>query len=543
MAFVKYHLPCPKCGGSDPVSVNENGSAKCFSCNTFFKDYESSMKGENVKEFKTYKTNSMNDVEGDFLDLTDRNISVNTAKKYGVKALKNSAGDIVRHYYPYYNINEISGYKVREPGKIFSWKGDSQSSGLFGQQAFQDGGKYITITEGECDAMATFELMGSKWPAVSLKNGASGAVKDIKKNIEYLESFDTVVIAFDNDVPGKEAAKKAAKLLTPGKAKIINLPADFKDPNEMLRKGQHEAFMTAWWSSKVYTPSGVINVSDNIDRLSNREKKESVPYPWDGLNEKLYGLRQGEIVTLTGGTGLGKSSITREIEHWLLDKTEDGVGIIALEESWERTVDGIISIEGNKRYYIDQVREEDSAEYLNISRDYSTRNKDKLWIYSHFGASDVEEIMSRIRYMIVGCDCKWIIVDHLHMLVSASDESNERMLIDRIMTQLRKIAEQTGAGLILVSHLKRLDGNRGHENGVEVSLSHLRGSGGIAHISDWVIALERNQQSDDPMEAQTTQLRILKSRYTGDVGPASALYYDKDTGRLSEIYKEEEEEL
>ena len=39
----------------------------------------------------------------------------------------------------------------------------------------------------------------------------------------------------------------------------------------------------------------------------NREKQESVPYPWGGLNDKLYGLRMGELVTLTGGTGLGLS--------------------------------------------------------------------------------------------------------------------------------------------------------------------------------------------------------------------------------------------
>jgi len=38
--FVKHKLPCPKCGGSDPVSMNENGSAKCFSCGEFFTDYK-----------------------------------------------------------------------------------------------------------------------------------------------------------------------------------------------------------------------------------------------------------------------------------------------------------------------------------------------------------------------------------------------------------------------------------------------------------------------------------------------------------------------
>jgi twinkle protein len=120
------------------------------------------------------------------------------------------------------------------------------------------------------------------------------------------------------------------------------------------------------------------------------------------------------------------------------------------------------------------------------------------------------------------------------MLVSAVHEGDERRAIDSIMTRLRSLVEETGAGLILVSHLRRVDGNKGHENGIEVSLSHLRGSNSIGQLSDCVIALERNQQSDDEMEARTTKLRILKSRYTGDVGMATSLLYDKDTGRLSE---------
>ena len=124
------------------------------------------------------------------------------------------------------------------------------------------------------------------------------------------------------------------------------------------------------------------------------------------------------------------------------------------------------------------------------------------------------------------------------MLVSSLAEGDERRAIDNIMTRLRSMVEETGAGLILVSHLRRVEGNRGHENGVEVNLSHLRGSQAIAQLSDCVIALERNQQADDELEARTTKLRILKSRYTGDVGMATALVYDPVTGRLSEDYNE-----
>ena len=544
MSFVAFRKPCPECGGSDPVQINDNGSAKCFSCQTYFRDYEKAMNGEPVSDFKTYKNNSMNNIDGEYLELRDRKISLATAKKYGVKAVVNSKGEIVKHYYPYYTANEISGYKVREPNKLFSWQGQAKESGLFGQQAFNSGGKYVTLTEGECDAMAAYELLGSKWPVLSVKNGAGGAVKDVKQNLEFLEKFDNVVISFDNDKVGKEAARKVAKILTPGKARILTLSEDYKDPNDMLRQGLHQNYVTAWWASNIYTPAGVLNLTDNLEKLINREKIESVPYPWSGLNEKLYGMRRGELITLTGGTGLGKSSITRELEHWLLNETKDNVGIIALEENWKRTADGILSIEANERLYIEQIREEyGDAKYKELANKVFTGdNENRLWIHAHYGATDFDDILSKIRYMIIGCNCKWIIVDHLHMLVMSAAFGDERTTIDNIMGSLSRLVEETNVGMVLVSHLRRVEGNKGHEQGVAVGLSHLRGSASIAQVSDCVIALERDQQAEDPQEANTTHMRILKSRYTGDVGMATHLLYDKDSGRLREVFVDESSE-
>ena len=553
MAFVKYHQPCPLCGSSDAASLNEDGSAYCFSCDKRVNDYENLLKckpeltpiDDNIEEFKVHQTNSVNEIEGSFAALTDRGISLATAKKYNVKALKNNKGEIEKHFYPYCVATEVTSYKIRESGKHFTWRGNSQGTGLFGQSIFKDSGKYITLVEGECDAMAAYELLGSKWPVVSIKSGAAGAPRDVKNSIEFLEGYDNIIINFDNDKAGRDAAKQVAMLLTPGKAKILTLPDDFKDPNEMLKVGRVQSYVDAWWSAKLYTPSGVLNISEQKDNFNNRELRESVAYPWDGLNNKLYGLRRGELVTLTGGTGLGKSSVTREIEHWLITHTKDNVGIIALEEDWRRTVDGILSIEANARLYIDQVRETYSEEQLSklFDRVYEGENKNRVWIHSHFGITDIDEIFSKLRFLIIGCECRWVVVDHLHMLVSAMVNGDERRAIDNIMTRLRSIVEETGVGLILVSHLRRVEGNRGHENGISVSLSHLRGSQSIAQLSDCVIALERDQQSDDPQEANTTHMRVLKSRYTGDVGIAAHLVYDKETGRLHETFATDDEEV
>ena len=400
----KLKQPCPLCNSSDAVGINKDGSAKCFSCGEFMPNYEQACNGKTMTTTTTTETKQPDSVsEGNFIALTDRKISQATAKKYSVKAVQDLKGQVIKHFYPYYNGHELSATKCRNSlTKDFFVQGSYNETGLFGQQLFK-GGKYVTITEGECDAMAAYELLGSKWAVVSIKRGAQGAVRDIKESLEFFDDFENVIVAFDNDKAGKEAAVKVARLFKPGKARILTLPNGFKDPNDMLKSNRHKDFVESWWASKVYTPSGVINVTEQREKFHNREKKQSVPYPYEGLNKKLYGLRQGELVTLTGGTGLGKSSVTREIEHWLVKQTQDNVGIIALEEDWRRTIDGILSIEANARLYIDQEREKFSKEELDKMFDmlYDGENKNRVWVHSHFVTIDT----SKMRYKNNPCTC------------------------------------------------------------------------------------------------------------------------------------------
>ena len=548
MPFVKFHQPCNECGSSDAASVNDDGSAWCFSCNKHFKNYSTTEvhQPDTITDFEVYQRNSKmeqsltrpSSFNATFNELTDRKISLATAKKYGVKSTVTN-GKIDRHYYPYYNGHELAGTKIRKQNKDFAWTGSPKEVGLFGENIFKAGGKFLTLTEGECDAMAAYELMGSKWPVVSIRSGAAGAVNDVKNSLEYLESFENIIINMDNDKHGKEAALQIAKLLTPKKAKIMTLPVDYKDANDMLRQGRHSAYVSSFWEAKVYTPSGVLNLSDQFEAYQKlrSEKKTAIPYPWSGLNKKLEGMRAGELVTLTGGTGLGKSSVTREIEHWLINNTEDNVGVVALEENWSRTAEGIMAVEANAKLHLDSVKATFTDEQLDncFKKVFMGENDGRVWIHAHHGVNNLEDIFSKLRYMIIGLDCKWIVVDHLHMLVLSTLENDERKAIDQIMHRLRTMVEETGCGMILVSHLRRVEGNRGHENGIETGLSHLRGSQSIAQLSDCVIALERNQQSEDEIEASTTKVRVLKSRYTGDVGVASHLLYDSKTGRLREM--------
>ncbi|MGD9381594.1 MAG: DnaB-like helicase C-terminal domain-containing protein [Candidatus Thorarchaeota archaeon] len=540
---VQTNQPCDKCGSSDARSIYKDGSSYCFSCKTYSKGSEGTQPSDTKQQFKGLSVAEIAALPI-ATGIPDRGLDGETCKKFEVRVEFNEATrEPVAYYYPVTKEGKITGFKKRPAGeKKFSSIGDTKSPDLFGQWRAGQGGKMIIVTEGEYDAMAATQMladMGKQYRVVSLPHGAN--IKDLKTNLDWLEGFDNIFINFDNDKAGDECLSKAVDLFTPGKVKVIRLPV--KDANDMLLHDRPVNYLKAINGAKTYQPDGIMNLADSWEAMFKDEDTESVPYPWDGLNKMLYGMRGREIVTLTSGSGMGKSAITRELEHWLFANTEDKIGILALEESVSRTAWGIVSVEANMNL---SIREERAGVDPERVKEWfaATLGTGRFETLDHFGSTAQDTLLSRVRYMIKALDCKWIILDHLSIVVSAMEDiGDERKTIDTIMTKLRQLTEETGAGLVLVSHLRRVIGDKGHEQGHEVSLAHLRGSQSIAQLSDAVIGLERNQQADNPKEANLTRVRVLKNRYAGIVGIAHYLYYDHDTGRLTEVDKEDKDEF
>jgi twinkle protein len=163
-----------------------------------------------------------------------------------------------------------------------------------------------------------------------------------------------------------------------------------------------------------------------------------------------------------------------------------------------------------------------------------TLGSGRYYLFDHWGSTSADNLLARVRYMAKALDCRFIILDHLSIVVSSQESTDERKAIDEIMTKLRTLVAETGICLFLVSHLKRAQG-KAHEDGARISLSELRGSQAIAQLSDIVIGMERDQQSVNEEIRNTTLVRVLKNRYSGETGPACWLYYDRGTGRLAEV--------
>lgn len=532
--FVKFHLPCPLCSSSDAVSVNADNSAYCFSCQEYIREYDMELQpttnSNNEYEVKDYMK------ESNYAEIIDRNISEQTCKKFGVTVKMDNMGTITNHYYPYH---DTQGAKIATKTrytklKEFSIQGNTKNSGLFGEHLFSKN-KYCIITEGELDALSAYQMMlkgNYHTPVVSIKNGISSAVKDIKTSLEWLENnFDNVIVNFDNDEQGRVGAMKVAELFSPGKCKVMHLPEGFKDASDCLTKNKIQIYNKTFWDAKVFAPDGIINANTLLDAVLKPISKSFVQYPFEGLNKITYGLRPSELVTFTAGSGLGKTQVMREVVHHIIKSTEDKIGLLMLEETPVITSKGLMSVEANQRLHLPDVHvsKEEMKTYFD-----ATVGTGRVYMFDHFGSNSIDNIVSRVRFLAKGLDCKYIVIDHISIIVSDQQHGDERRALDEIMTRLRTLVQETGVSMIVVSHLRRPEG-KGHEEGASTSLSQLRGSASIGQLSDMVIGLERDAQNDDPEVRNTTRIRVLKNRFSGITGPCCDLRYDVDTGRLTEV--------
>ena len=511
-----FHEPCEECGSSDAKSVYDDGHTYCFVCHHY-------THGDGEPSLHIHQTKSVQ-ITGSAQRLQKRNISQKVCEKYKIYR----DGDKLRFYY-HDESGIVKGAKIKTKDKQFRYEGESTGT-FFGQHLFPSTGKRVVITEGELDAVSCYEAM-SGWPMVSLPSGAAAARKAIQRNLEWLQGYEEIVLFFDNDDAGRKATEEACQVLPPGKVKIANLLGDYKDASDAISANDSHAVCKAIWDAKPYRPDGIIEGKSLLEVVTTPSPAADHDYPFQGLQSKLHGIRYRELVCITSGSGQGKSSFCRELAADFLSKGER-VGYVALEESNRRTALGLMSAHVGKSLHLGEHTHEELTEAFD-----ATMANWNLYLFDGFGSYDPDVIYNRIEYLASGLDCRIIFLDHLSILLSGLD-GDERRMIDTTMTKLRSLVERTGIVLFLVSHLKRTSSDQNHEEGARVTLGQLRGSAAIAQLSDAVIGLERNQQSNQARSATT--VRVLKNRYSGETGVACMLDYDLNTCKFHETQAEPE---
>lgn len=540
-AFVS-HEPCPGCDSRDALAVyeQEDGTydGTCFSCQKYYKlDDDWTPQRNDMQQVVYANQETIDSIQGyPSMAIVDRGLRAETVEAFSVKVAVNGVGVPEAHYYPVYAKGQLSGYKKRYLPKTFTAVGQCKNPDFFGQWLFPGGGgRMIIITEGEIDAMSAYQMTAETsknrrpYRCASLPTGAG--YDAVKRHLEWLESFDKVILCLDNDKQGQEATQVISELLQPGKAHICTWPEGYKDANDMLMAGKAYDFYQMLWDAAPHVPSGIISGADTWSHLHDRPRIESLPYPdnW-GLNELTYGIRFGELDTWTSGSGSGKTQAMRELQYHILSATDEKMGIIALEEPLHDTVEGLMSLYLGKRIHLPDVPYT-PEEYRSAWEFVAGTNR--IHLYDHWGSTDADTLFNKIRYLAKGLDCKYIFLDHLSIVVSEfAGDGDERRQIDTIMSKLKNLTQELNIWIGLVVHLRKTSSGVSFEQGAVPSTDDLRGSGSIKQLSNGVFAIARDQQHPNEYVRNTSSVHSLKCRFTGRTGSAGWLHFHGESGRM-----------
>jgi len=417
----------------------------------------------------------------------ERGLSEAVLQKYGIRSHKryssvNEDFWAARFYDADGNYVMLKSTGVlRNNGKKDIWSTKAWHT-LWGWDNVQDNDRSILIAEGEIDAMS-WDQMDVGMPCLSVPSGVSN-LGWIDNDYEALSRFENIYISMDNDEAGQRAAKEIAKRLGLQRCRTVQYPSDVNDANDLLRKHPADApaLVKAAESNDPPTLRTAASLgSDVADEIHRYEsEKAHNPFMWPELP---FRLREGELVTLGGYAGHGKSQLMYQmVLHEMVANNRRGC-VASFEIPSSSMLMQMLWMQNGKCPNPDKIKDE--VQVL----------ADKLWfVESEEGVDNSwESIKDDFLYANRRYGCDIFVIDAL-MHLTAKDDWNGQA---RIAKQAAKFALDNRVTVILIAHCdaKKATTAMMPEN------EHILGGQEIVASSHTVVLIWRNKDKEKRIEA------------------------------------------
>lgn len=511
-----------------------------------------------------------------FVNATDRGIRKEICEKFGVRAaLSTKDGSTVEAYYfPSYNSKgKIVGFMKQDVSKNKEERGHwvavgsvSISNKLFGQNVSESINRKrnnLVITEGQWDCISVYQALvdnvkGTKYEGlepfvVSIPLGTANAVEAILHNEEYVKSHDALTIYFDDDyctpkelkqgiVKGHEAREAVANAFVGSGMSLMTVSPDdgFKDASDYMQAGKSsELAKLVQFGKRAYSAEKIVKAGEiSLETILEPRPEGIYVNSFPKLMDKIHGFRTRELVLLTSPSNTGKSTVLSMFANAFVDAGEK-IGMIYLEETNKETMQRLVAhkLKVNYLKFKDKPLELASMEEIREAYD-SIVNNDKLVMLGHFGSLPVSELMNKIKHMHLVEGCRFILLDHLSMVISGLETENERKQLDIVMTELAAFCAANDVCVLAVSHINRSnsaqfqapkvkEGKDPEPYWVQVTKESMRGSASLEQLSFIILGLEPQIMPD--RSRGNVRLTVLKNRPWGYLGVCDEFKIDEET--------------
>lgn len=516
------HQPCPykDCQSSDAFSWNDTGFGRCHSCG---KSYPAKgMKGLMEWATETYPVKQQ--VETHKIPVAGityegiRGIDPDVCKLYGIQLQVGEDGTPVRYAFKHTDNIKYRGYDE----KVFWLKEKRGIEDLFGQEIANTGtSKKIFITEGEFDAASLYQILGKTYPVVSLPSASIGD-KFIKKNYKYLSTFQEIVYAGEQDEPGKRAAEVIYAAF-PKNFYYVPM-SQYKDANEFLMAGAGDTLKWAAIKPQRYTPDNFFCSDEAVDKAIRTENPyEYVPTGHSGIDEKCRGLVKGGLTFIKAPRGMGKTEVVRFFEMAMLRDPDERVALLHMEEMKSTTYRAMATYElGINVRTKDDARDNGIDEEDVIKAAQKATAGERTIIFEMRSHDDPMKILEYVRLAASVYGAGYIFIDHVQRLayLSAAGVDGATSTLTSLGAQMAQLAKELNIGVIFISQVNE-DGRTKY-------------AGALEEEAIICMKIDRDVESEDEVEQNTTYFTIDKNRPFAKLGDAGSLYYDAETTILRE---------
>lgn len=567
MANFLRHTNCDKCGSKDNLAIYDDGSYHCFGgCGNTKRsqDYESQEDSTfKVKGARKLKETSVDESKLKPKITKEQNDEIKAKTEVdggGYRGIKNEVlayfgvrtryvdDEIDAVYYPVTYKGQLSGYKIRQHPKDFSSVGRTgKECDLFGQFRFANGGRTCLIVGGEHDQLAAYQILReyqlSKGNShydppcvVSPTIGETSCAQQLAGHYKWFDSFEKIIVAFDNDEAGQTATEKAVEVLPKGKVYVMKMR--HKDPNKYLDEGDSDKFLRDYYEAKKYVPAGIVGSDTLMSEVLEYAAMPKIPLPpfMKKLQEMTAGgFPLGFIINIGAGSGIGKTSVVNELIYYWLFNSPYKIGVVTMELSVGQYGEVMLSRHIQKKIALIPTVEE-KLEFLNrpdvqqkADELFKLENGDARWMLIDDRDGSLEALQDVVEELVISCGCKVIVLDPLQDLLDGL--SNEEQAV--FMKWQKSMLKSHGITFININHTRKAnDTKNSASTGAFITEEDFAGSSTIFKSAGLNLLLMRDKYHEDPIIRNTTKSVLSKNRTCGLTGSSGDYYYDNETHTL-----------
>ena len=497
-------------------------------------------------------------------NLVSRHIRGDICALYDVRVGHDEEGRVSRHYYPRFEGGTLVGAKCRTLPKEFKFGhlgklfGEQDLFGMNTMDAVLEKGRRkdtLLIVGGELDALAAQQMLldsatgdwkGKPYHVWSINKGEA-CLQEVVENRDHISKFKKIIWGFDGDEVGQKLNQQAARLF-PGKSYVLEYPQGCKDANKALMAGKMKEFVDGWFNAKSSDEvfkSQIKSAGSMRDQLKEAMPEPGLSWPWKRLNKITLGVRKHQMYVIAAGSGVGKTEFLREVVKHLIEEHGQSVGIISTEDPFKKVSRAFIGKWIDKRIELPPTNDPRVDGYREVF-DYTKEDADAAIDYvadtGKFFVADLEgdysmEKVEQTCLEFEAMGIQNIFIDNLTGIQLDEKKFGGKVgALDEAVKRIGNIKDRLPVSIFLVTHLSRPgQGRTPHEEGGDVFLSDLRGSGAIGFWASYVLAPRRNTMAESIDERTTTYLTCVKDRDQGIyTGTSVTLKGDLATGRLIE---------